>query len=537
MAKIIEQINIGGEVYDIASTIYVTDSQTTASKVVNIEGFHLISGVTIRVKFTHAQTTGNPTLTVTGGDNAANTAINISGIATWPAGAILTLTYDGTSWVYQGGYGISGSGTNGYLAKFNGDNSITSGPQLGSGTVKFLREDGTWQTPPQTEDTHYTATLAVGNANTDTASEAVSASTTGVRVNIVENGSVNTSLQFAGAGGITIGSTAAGKITFTGKAGTVTKIIPGNGLINGTSGTSQAEITGEGTISIKEGGVTNAMLANNSITIGSVTKELGQSFTLADLGIAAAMNFKGTTTTELTDGATTSPISIGGSNYTPTNGDVVLYSGKEFVWTGTAWEELGDESSWALSSEVIHNSLLTTKGDIIYRGDSAPARLGIGTSGQVLTVSSTGIPTWSTPSVSWSNVDGKPTAALYINKTSTGATSNVATTNTDTYLHLYYNSQLSGTVKFTGSGGTSVTADNSKVITISSKEYESSGSISAITKLYLMYNNTASTAAEMTATANTSAVALGFVDNATLYIKSIYKTANNASTGVQQKTS
>lgn len=42
---------------------------------------------------------------------------------------------------------ITGSGTSGYLTKFNGTNTITNGPQLGSDTTKFLRNDGTWQTP------------------------------------------------------------------------------------------------------------------------------------------------------------------------------------------------------------------------------------------------------------------------------------------------------------------------------------------------------------------------------------------------------
>lgn len=41
---------------------------------------------------------------------------------------------------------ITGSGTSGYLAKFNGTNTITSGPQLVSTTAnKFLRDDGNWQ--------------------------------------------------------------------------------------------------------------------------------------------------------------------------------------------------------------------------------------------------------------------------------------------------------------------------------------------------------------------------------------------------------
>lgn len=41
---------------------------------------------------------------------------------------------------------VTGSGTSGYLAKFNGTNTITSGPQLVSTTAnKFLRDDGNWQ--------------------------------------------------------------------------------------------------------------------------------------------------------------------------------------------------------------------------------------------------------------------------------------------------------------------------------------------------------------------------------------------------------
>jgi hypothetical protein len=48
-------------------------------------------------------------------------------------------------------------------------------------------------------------------------------------------------------------------------------------------------------------------------------------------------------------------------------------------------------------SNAIQNALLTTTGDTIYAsGASTPARLGIGTTGQVLTVSG-GVPTWATP--------------------------------------------------------------------------------------------------------------------------------------------
>lgn len=43
---------------------------------------------------------------------------------------------------------VTGSGTSGYLAKFNGTNTITSGPKLSSSSSGlFLRDDGTWQIP------------------------------------------------------------------------------------------------------------------------------------------------------------------------------------------------------------------------------------------------------------------------------------------------------------------------------------------------------------------------------------------------------
>lgn len=51
----------------------------------------------------------------------------------------------------------------------------------------------------------------------------------------------------------------------------------------------------------------------------------------------------------------------------------------------------------ALTSGVINNSLLTTTGDTIYASSSStPARLAVGTTGQVLTVAG-GVPTWATP--------------------------------------------------------------------------------------------------------------------------------------------
>lgn len=58
--------------------------------------------------------------------------------------------------------------------------------------------------------------------------------------------------------------------------------------------------------------------------------------------LANATHWLGVTTTPLTDGATTNPITIGGSSVTAKSGDIVqANSSKEFIFNGTAWQELG----------------------------------------------------------------------------------------------------------------------------------------------------------------------------------------------------
>lgn len=48
---------------------------------------------------------------------------------------------------------ITGSGTSGYIAKFNGTNTITNGPAFGSTTTTYLNNAGSWATPPDTKNT------------------------------------------------------------------------------------------------------------------------------------------------------------------------------------------------------------------------------------------------------------------------------------------------------------------------------------------------------------------------------------------------
>lgn len=68
---------------------------------------------------------------------------------------------------------ITGSGTSGYLAKFNGANTITNGPALGTDTTKFLNNKGEWSTPSgavtgvkgNSESTYRTGQVNITKAN------------------------------------------------------------------------------------------------------------------------------------------------------------------------------------------------------------------------------------------------------------------------------------------------------------------------------------------------------------------------------------
>ncbi len=98
-----------------------------------------------------------------------------------------------------------------------------------------------------------------------------------------------------------------------------------------------ASTYGVGTVASGNGGL---------VTGGSVYSAINDA-------VSSALKFQGITTTAISDGSTTNPIVINGSSYTAKKGDVVLYDGREFLWTGSAWEQLGDEVSWALKTTTI----------------------------------------------------------------------------------------------------------------------------------------------------------------------------------------
>lgn len=79
-------------------------------------------------------------------------------------------------------------------------------------------------------------------------------------------------------------------------------------------------------------------VSKSSVTVGSELKELKQT-------VVNPMHFIGTSSTAISDGSTTNPITIDSKSTTAEDGDVVLYSGKEYIWGNNKWNEFGSTGS------------------------------------------------------------------------------------------------------------------------------------------------------------------------------------------------
>ena len=141
------------------------------------------------------------------------------------------------------------------------------------------------------------------------------------------------------------------------------------------------------------GTVANNQLTNSSITINGSAVALGGSVSLAgDIESVTA-------TSPLTGGGTTGALTVGiQSASTSQSGAVQLSDSTSTTSSVLAATPTAVKSAYDLANGAIPNTLTTTTGDIIYASAAnTPARLGIGSSAQVLTVAA-GVPSWTTPS-------------------------------------------------------------------------------------------------------------------------------------------
>lgn len=88
--------------------------------------------------------------------------------------------------------------------------------------------------------------------------------------------------------------------------------------------------------------------------ISKITLPSGTTYDIKDArareligSLSGALTYLGTTTTELVDGSTVSPIVIGGASVTPKAGDIAAYGNSEFVWSDveSKWREFGSTGS------------------------------------------------------------------------------------------------------------------------------------------------------------------------------------------------
>ena len=83
---------------------------------------------------------------------------------------------------------------------------------------------------------------------------------------------------------------------------------------------------------------------------------------IEDLG--DAVYWIGVTTTVLTDGDTTNPITVNGESVTAKKGGMAQYSGEEFVWSGSAWQSVGKNNFGALAFKSSASGSITPAGTV-----------------------------------------------------------------------------------------------------------------------------------------------------------------------------
>lgn len=104
---------------------------------------------------------------------------------------------------------------------------------------------------------------------------------------------------------------------------------------------------------------------NVSGTVTNVTYDLKDAYArerIAALG--SAVYWMGVTTTALTDGSTTNPITINGDSVEAAVGGMAQYDGVEFVWNGSAWQEMGHGNFGSLAFKSSAEGSFTPAGTV-----------------------------------------------------------------------------------------------------------------------------------------------------------------------------
>lgn len=266
-----------------------------------------------------------------------------------------------------------GSGTSGYLTKWNGTNSLTNGPQLGSSTTTFLRNDGSWAAPVGTTYSVVSKTAnglapQLPNETTTTkflrqdGSWAVPSYTvnTDTKVNMIQRGTTKAYLL----GSTTAPTASAQAVTSVAETGvyletsnSATRLIAPT-FVGALTGTASGNLTSNSTLSAAKlsGAIPSAVTATTQTAGNNSTKIATTAYVDSAIsGLPTPMQFIGTVGTNGTTTWANLPAASGHNGYTykvitahtAETGKPAADVGDALISNGTEWIVIpaGDETA------------------------------------------------------------------------------------------------------------------------------------------------------------------------------------------------
>lgn len=248
---------------------------------------------------------------------------------------------------------VTGSGTSGYLAKFNGANTITNGPVLGSSTTTFLRNDGSWETPTDTDTTYtlsgalsshkFTSTLTAGGSGSGTSTSELSlAEGTGISITDDTTNKKMTIALSSTIPSITLNGSSTTSPSFYAptSAGTSGQILQSNGSGAPTWANAATNTTWWGTSSTSASTTAKVVTCEGfTLTTGAV---ISVNFSTANTADAPTLNVNSTGAKSIYVG---NSVCSGTANVLKWSANTVL----TFMYDGTYWRYISSVSAGSVS--------------------------------------------------------------------------------------------------------------------------------------------------------------------------------------------